>query len=240
MKILTSGCWHYDRFLMALDRHGDLEKASAQVIDQANAEADLFVHLGDMFQTSRPSPRAYAMVTEFISQLKCKAVFMHGNHDSKFYGNVDSFAPLRKWAPEDVIFLDRPVDLFVDNHRLLFLGHIRNEEAKIYLYDNAQQMIDRLVEQAKESYEEPGGLVRRVDAIFSHLDMSGACMDSGKISKGTDLHLPLDVLKFPCMVVNGHLHEKQKVEPNVWMPGSLVQMNFGERNQEKNTFLFEV
>ena len=222
MKIVATSCWHLDLVLAGYDWAGDKLAASArEEIMDATHGADLFVHCGDLFDTNRPSPQAYATVFKLFKTLGCPAILIRGNHDP------DTLAPFKEIEfNESVAVMDSPCVQNICGKNFLFAGHIRDRDVN----GDAQKYVDDVFEH---------GIREGIVAGFSHLDMVGAKYPTGIESQGIELHMPASHKKLSCMIVNGHIHKRQKIG-NVIFCGSLLPTSVSERDEIKGGVILEV
>jgi len=211
MKIVASGDWHLDLKVKGYDFHSDIVRAAEEVID-ATRGADLFVMLGDLFETQEPSPRAYAALFRLLGDVACPMLAVAGNHDYKAY------APLEEVTYNSELKVAySPIAVGVLGKHFLLLP-----------YGGEQKDIDSMVESV-------GG----IDAAFAHLNMEGAELHEGMTSGVGGLMLPGQLKRVVYPVVNGHYHRRQHVG-SVWMPGSLVPTDMGERGNERGWLELEL
>jgi len=235
MKIVITSCWHLDLKLGGYDPHSDILRAARQVIDETQG-ADLFVHLGDLFETPKPSPRAYATAIELLNQCGCPAVVLEGNHDQ------DALEPLSEIEfPNEVRIIDGAQALGIGDKKFAFIPYLIDRTARELADVTAQEWVNIEFDACRRAHEDDVIGEYRIDAVFCHLDVEGAELPSGQTMFGGDLRMPVDVAKkLPVPVFNGHIHRRQKLEPNIWITGSLIPTDFGERYDEKSYVVAEI
>lgn len=230
MKIVASGDWHLDKKIEGYDLHDHIVRAAESVIDEAHG-ADFFVHLGDLFDNRRPTPRAYATAIELLSQLGCPIVVIQGNHD------VGTGGPIQAALSGRVDVVTGPVVLAINDRSFQFVPWIIG-------HPEPQRVVDLVFEDARISWDDEfeKGKTNRVCAVFSHLGVRGAILSSGVAMNQGTLEMPYEVAQgLPCPVVNGHIHRRQKLGNNIWMPGGVVSFDMGERNDgAKGAVVLEV
>jgi DNA repair exonuclease SbcCD nuclease subunit len=226
VKIIATSCWHLDLEHGGYDFHLDIIQAANEVID-ASRGADLLVHLGDLFDTNRPSPRAYKTAMELFSEAGCPVLLIPGNHDSEALGPLEFLEGVEVQATPGMWAFERGKEYRV----FLCVGHPPR--------DWDQEKIDELFRIARRSADALDTSVR-VEAVFCHLEVEGSVL-GGYVHRETQMGIPVKLAKkLPCPVVNGHIHGRQTIEPNIVMPGSLIRATFGERGESKGYYEFEV
>jgi len=224
VKILFASDFHFGLVHQGLDRHDEIVRAFKTVVDKSRT-VDLVVLGGDVFHSPRPGPREYATVFEHIQEMGCPVAWITGNHEVSMKGDaLQPFDKLRFDPPVEII--RAPVIQSFDGIPLLFCPYLVLPMVGMTPDESLhpQEAVDSGFEQARQ---------RGVTAAFCHLDVDGAKVgDEGFMLRGGRLQMPLDVArKLPCDVVNGHIHKRQRMHPNIVMPGSPVAVDFGERKQ---------
>lgn len=164
---------------------------------------------GDVLDThERLHQIPYNKAINFFENItkKCKLVVLVGNHD---YQNNQQFLS--------------------DKHWMNSLKKWNN----IYIADNILSIEDFIF----VPYVPPGRFKEALDTfidkdwrdakcIFAHQEFKG-CVLGTEISQNGDkwpLHYPL--------VISGHIHKPHQPQKNIIYPGSVIQHNFGEENNE--------
>jgi hypothetical protein len=246
MKIIETGDWHLGLVVGGYDCHDDIVKAAKTVIE-ATYDADLLVIGGDLFHRPRPTPRAMAAAIDLLDSVGCPFIVFPGNHDAGRTGFIrvaggrpvpapDALEPLRKirWRV-DAKILDAPGIITVDDKPMAFACHLSDARAK-YLTDGeerAQEIINRLFIEASE---------QEVAAVFCHLDVDGARPGSeGAFLAGGDLQIPLSLARqLNVPVVNQHIHRRQTIGDNIFLPGSIIPTDFADVDGAKGYIVLEV
>jgi len=252
MKILVSGDWHFGLTVGGYDYHDDIVRA-VQCIIEATDSVDLFVHLGDMFHDSRPTPRSIATVIGLIDNLHVPSVFLVGNHDVgrgsyTSYETKEGSEPLRIPMPDaleplrkirfrcETFFPPFPMVHAVGDNLFLFAGYVTDSLAQhLYGWKSAQEMVDSAFYEASKEED-------RIKAGFCHLDVDGAVLGSEiAVMRGGKLNIPKAIAKsLPFEIFDGHIHKRQKVEPNIWLPGSIVATDFSDVDGDLGYAIVEV
>jgi len=226
MRVIISGDWHLGVLVAGRNMNEQIKKTAAVIID-STAGADLFVHLGDVFDSSRPSPESYAIAIELLNQLDCPALILKGNHDESRGLEPDALEPLRKSLfRQEVRIVDHPEVILYGEKQLMVLPYLNDSKAKKYFVDgSAQQAVDYVVSESKAKDV-------KVDAVFGHLDVVGARLPSGMVMRGGRLQLPWKELDSRWQIFNGHIHVQQKIQ-NVECVGSVIPTDFGDESESK-------
>ena len=219
MKIIACGDAHLDSIVGGYDKHDDIKRALDFVVDLARGK-DLLVFLGDMFDSKKPSPRAYATMFEALELVSCPVVMLEGNHDNGAY------LPFEKIKFEfGVKIIKEPIFFDMEGNKIGFINYVRdNNEEK------AQEQVDNFFDEAN----------RGAKIVFSHLGVIGAAMSSGSTMIDGEVHIPKEVVqKASYRVINGHIHKAQ-TKGSVEISGSIVRVDFGEKDDEKHVLILEV
>lgn len=246
MRIIETGDWHLGLVVGGYDCHDDIVRV-AKMIVEATYEADLLVIGGDLFHRPRPTPRALAAAIYLLDSVGCPMVVIPGNHDAGRTGFIrvangrpvpapDALEPLRKirWRV-DAHFPEAPAIIRVNDKPMAFACHISDARAKFLSQgeERAQEMINRLFIEASE---------QEVVAVFSHLGCEGARPGSeDAFLAGGDLQIPLSLARqLQCPVVNQHIHRRQTIGDNIFLPGSIIPTDFADVDGQKGYITLEV
>ena len=229
MKIVASGDWHIGLVVQGYDANEDIEEVAKAVIEAANG-ADLFIFLGDLFHSSKPRPRDYALAIRLLSMIHCPSVVLKGNHDESGGADDDALEPLRVVSWEAKSFPRLPWMLKVADKNLLFVPYLNDHKArKSTGCKSAQEVVDQAFDGVDDAV-----------AVFTHLDVDGARVGTeARHLRGKWLGMPESAYRKGIRVVNGHLHQRQRFR-NVIMPGSLLPTNMDEREDDKGFLELEV
>jgi DNA repair exonuclease SbcCD nuclease subunit len=196
----------------------DAKKFTYKIEELIQAQLpDLVVILGDLHNDFE---RIHSLVSREICHLfrailrYCKLVYVVGNHDyinnQCFLTDEHAFLPFSGW--KDLTIIDQPIDFGTPVGNFLFVPYVPPGR-----FGEALSL---------------DGLNAERRAIFCHQEFRGVQM--GPItSKNGDLwpeNAPL--------VVSGHIHEHQWLQPNILYVGSPYQTTFGEED-EKTVSLLE-
>jgi len=257
MKVLFCSDLHLGLVVGGYDMRDDTIKVLKKIQAAVNQlDVELVIVGGDVFHTSHPSPQAYADAFAFLAGIPCPVVVFRGNHDETNGLSVDALEPLRhaEWGTQfdgeepaplfkaydtgelwasPVIVLDGPGILKYGVYKFLIAPYMANARAVAQGHESAQSAIAAAFKQARA---EP------VKAAFCHLDVDGAQAGSeGSFLRGGELQIPKrGAALLTCPVVNGHLHRRQHIRENIYMPGSVVPTDFGDADGQKGYAILEV
>lgn len=193
----------------------ECEKILKQLHDD-NGDKVLCVIAGDILDThERIHQTPYNKALKFIDNLRkiTKVYILVGNHDyennQQFLTDKHWMNPLKKW---DNVFIAEQV---LEYQNMIFVPYVPP---------------GRFLE-ALDTYE--GGDWRDAKCIFAHQEIRGCTLGTLKSEHGDKwpLHYPL--------VVSGHIHKAHRPQKNVIYPGSVIQHNFGEENNDTGLFLID-
>lgn len=258
MKFLHSGDWHLGKTLRAQTRRDEYEAALNELLEIARREQiDCLLVAGDVFDSTTPPPEAEELLFGFLRELfgaGIPAVIIGGNHDH----------PKRLAAVSRVLELVN-VHLRAEAVVPESGGHVRvpsrdgSEAATIavlpWVHERDVVRWESLL--GRESHQEYAEGVAEmaahltnafpadtVNVLLSHMMVDGAQVGGGE----RELHLgavyavkPQALPTSPHYIALGHLHRPQEMRrlPPAYYAGSLLQLDFGERGQEKSVVIVE-
>lgn len=262
MRFLHTGDWHVGRRIRGRLRDDELEAALDQVVEVARDRAvDAVLVAGDVWDQKISSPESDALVFETLVRLRAagaKVVLIAGNHDSpqRLEALSKLLEPLGINCVPKVV---RPAEGGVievpardGSHAALvacvpFVPERRFSDAAALFDDRAA---------GYSAYDEGMGAVLagyaaafrpdRVNVVMAHLMISGARVGGGENELTIGLTYAVSPTRVPgtaSYVALGHVHRPQDV-PAAPAPtrfaGSLLQLDFGERGQEKSVAVVDV
>ncbi len=179
---------------------------------------DLIVVLGDILHThEKVYSIAMNKAIEFLNSLRwiSETFVLCGNHDyinnSQFLTENHWMNSLKHW--EEITIVDNLVQYIKKGRKLLFVPYVSNGRFQEALDSNP--MIDW----------------RSVHCIFAHQEFKG-CKMGGIISEFGDTW----DIEFP-FVISGHIHDNQRLQENIYYPGSSLETNYGDN---KNNVIVKV
>lgn len=174
---------------------------------------DIIVVLGDVLhrhETIKEPPLRLA--TDFLKMLEEHApvYLVVGNHDrpnnSVFLTNQHPFNAMKYW--ENTFIVDVPMSCEVKGHLFTFIPYVypgRFHEALAY----------EEVKNWKDS-----------TCIFAHQEFKGAKMGAIISEEGDEWSLDLP------LVISGHIHDYDHLQPNIIYTGTPIQHAFGDRSDK--------
>jgi exonuclease SbcD len=238
----------------------ELAAAVAQVADVAIArKVDAVLVAGDVFDSPAPPPEAEKLVYDFFARLlpeRIACVVIAGNHDHpKKLGALASLleglrihvrpevrppaeggvvrVPSRDGSEEAAI----AVLPFVPERRIVDACTVMDAEYK--WYEAYSGRIEQLLAALARSLPP-----QAVSVVLAHLLVDGARVGTGE----RELHLgevygvnPQQLPSSVQYIGLGHLHRPQEIlaPAKTLYAGSLIELDFGEREQDKRVVVFE-
>jgi exonuclease SbcD len=262
MRILHTADWHVGKTLRRRQRLDEMEAALNQVVEiAADEQVDVTLVCGDVFDQFAPSAEAERIVYRALVGLRqtgSAVLVIPGNHD-----NAKRFAAIERLSQaagiEIVPGVRRP-----EAGGVIELGSRSGDQtAQIAALPwvpekalfGAEEMMG-LQEDPNVAYGEAlrrllGALCSRFEAgkvhlLAAHLFVGGARVGGGEreLTVGDLFAIPAQALPVtPQYIALGHVHRPQDV-PSSGVParyaGSLVQLDFGERDQDKSVVVLEI
>lgn len=262
MRFLHTADWHVGRSIRGRSRIPEFEAALDQIVDAAESEGvDCVLVAGDLHDQRAVTPDADRLIFDTFIRLHEKGipvVTIPGNHDSA--ARLSAFAPLLDRVSTTAVpkmrhpkhggivqvgsrdgtdtaniaclpfvsprrFLDGTAE-FED----LATGYVNFDEGMGHLFDVFEGASDH----------------KRVNIVMGHLFVAGA-QPSGterEVSVGADYAISAARLpRTASYVALGHIHKQQKVKgaaADTRYCGSLLQLDFGERGQDKSVLIVDV
>ena len=260
MKFLHTSDWHVGRTIRNRSRIDEHRAVFAEIIDIAKQEqVDAVLVTGDIFHERRPALEAQELVAETLAELareRIPSVLIPGNHDDpsllralKPLGTLIQ-AHIVPEVVEDLSSLIVPISARVGGEKALIgcLPYLHphlvlstaesvgmTEEARLSAYQvKVQDFFRALVD----------GIQRRdrgaVSIVLAHLHLLECEFGGGEWRSSV---FPVNTGFLPAhvqYVALGHLHKPQIVErakSQTRYAGSILQMDFGERDQKKSVCL---
>jgi exonuclease SbcD len=260
LRFLHTADWHVGKPLRGRSRMDEYAKALGQVVGiAAERKVDAVLIAGDVFDSPAPPPEAEKLVYDFLARLvseRIACVLIAGNHDHpKKLGALASLLEgLRIHVRPEV----RPPN---QGGVVSLASRDGKEEASIAVlpFVPERRVVDAcMVMDAEHRWFEAYGkriedilaaLVKglpatRVSIVLAHLLVDGARVGTGE----RELHLgqvygvnPQQLPSAVQYIALGHLHRPQEVlaPAKTRYPGSLIELDFGEQEQEKSVVVLD-
>lgn len=260
MRFLHTADWHVGKPLRGRSRMDEYARALDQVAGIAvDREVDAVLLAGDVFDSPAPPPEAEKLVYDFLARLvveRVACVLIAGNHDHprKLGALASLLEGLRVHVRPEV----RPPDR---GGVVSLASRDGREEARVAVlpFVPERRVVDACtVMDAEHKWFDAYGkriedilaaLVRglpptTVNVVLAHVLVDGARVGTGE----RELHLgqvygvnPQQLPSTVQYVALGHLHRPQEVlaPAKTRYAGSLIELDFGEEEQEKSVVVLE-
>lgn len=257
MRFLHTGDWHLGKRLRTLPRWDEYEAVLAEVLDIARGEGvDCLLIAGDIFDSPAPPPDAERLLYQFFRELwgsGIKAVAVGGNHDDA--RRLEALAKLSDLVgvhirgepatPESGGLIEIPSRDGRETALIAALPwvHERYVLRRSLMEDRSHTEYAHYLGEAIGAFDK---LFRAdtVNIFLSHLMIEGAMVGGGE----REIHLTNvyavkqeQLPRRAQYIALGHLHKPQAVLefPPARYSGSLLQLDFGEREQEKSVLVVD-
>jgi exonuclease SbcD len=261
MRLLHTGDWHVGKAIRGRSRMEEFGDALREVVGVAVQEGvDAVLVAGDLYEHRSPAPEADAAVFEALVRLHeagIPVVAIPGNHDSAL--RLEALAKLLR--PIGVTMVPRVVPP-VDGGLVEVLSRDGSEAALVACvpfvperrFGDAAALFDSTEEWFQSYAEGMGRLLAamtepfrrdRVNVLLAHLFTDGAIPGGGEHQITIGIEYAVSPSRLPATasyVALGHVHRPQSVRgapsPTRYA-GSLLQLDFGEREQTKSVTVVE-
>lgn len=264
MKFLHTSDWHIGRTVRGQSRLQEQEAALQQVLQHAREQrVDCLLVAGDVFDSSAPPPEAEALVYRFFGELYgagIPAVVIAGNHDHP--RRLDAVAPLLNPLRVHVRGVPRAADggavvevesrdgreraviaalPWVNERDVVDFDHLQGE-AGAPLTQYADRMRAALASLARSFRPDACNL------LVAHLLAHDAQVGPGGGERELHMAMGLYGVRREALpaeaqyIALGHVHKRQEIQcaTRAAYSGSLLQLDFGEREQAKHVNLVEL
>ncbi|MDQ3878888.1 MAG: exonuclease subunit SbcD, partial [Actinomycetota bacterium] len=262
MRFLHTADWHVGRTIRGRSRIDEFDKSLRQVVEIARGESvDCVLVAGDLHDQRAVTADADRLIFETFIQLYeagIPVVVIPGNHDSA--ARLAAFAPLLERIATHAVPKMRHPDHggavkvtsrdgseianiaclpFVSPRR--FLDGTSEFENLAAGYVNFDEGMGHLFDHFEEAFKPA-----EVNVVLGHLFVAGA-QPSGterEVTIGADY--AVSAARLPATanyIALGHIHKAQKVKgaaADARYSGSLLQLDFGERGQDKSVSIVDV
>ncbi len=261
MRFLHTADWHVGKHLRGRSRDDETAAALDQVVEMArDAAVDAVLVAGDVYEHRTVSPEADLIVFEALARLRdtgAAIVLIPGNHDS--WQRLEALSKLllplgimpvpRVLRPADGGVVEVPSRDGGEASVVAcvpFVPERRFGDAAALFDDRAS---------AFTAYDEGMGAVMdgmarafrtdRVNVLMGHMMIDGAKLGGGEQELTIGMAYAVSPTRLPATatyVAMGHLHRPQAVRRApcpTRFAGSLIQLDFGEVDQDKSVVLVE-
>jgi exonuclease SbcD len=260
MRIIHTADWHLGRRFRGIDRTPEIAIALQELLNQAKAlDVDAVLIAGDIFDVPNPTAYAERIAYQFFCELQAMgipAIAIAGNHDSA--SRIDSIAQLlslagvralgkiRRSADGGTIHLNTKSGKlcvgampFASEQRLLDANSLWQSDAGERRKDYREMVAD-LLQNLTSDFRD-----NTVNILMGHMSIDGARLAKSEVAYYTREKYLLSSQTLPPeaqYIALGHIHIHQRIAKNspAYYSGSLIQLDFGEAEQEKGFCLIEV
>lgn len=262
MRFLHTSDWHVGRTIRNRSRMDEHRAVFAELLDIARREqVDAVLVTGDIFHERRPPLAAEELVAHTLAQLaraNIVSVVIPGNHDDA--ARLRTLKPLGELLQVHMMtdLSEEPSALIVPiaqrtggekalvgclpylhPHHVLTSaeGTAKSESERLSAYQSKVQDYLRAVKEEMLRIDRAA-----VSLVLAHAHISGAEFGGGEWRSSV---FPIDPGILPGgvhYVALGHMHQPQNVAGTAAQTryaGSVLQMDFGERGQQKSVYLIE-
>jgi len=260
VRFLHTADWHIGKTLRGRSRMDEYAAALDQVAAAAvDANVDAVLVAGDVFDSPAPPPEAEKLVYDVLARLVSKripTVLIAGNHDHP--RRLGALARLLEGVGVHIRAEVRPASRggvvevpsrdgserarvavlpFVPERRVVDACQVLGPEHT--WYSEYARRIEQILAFLARDFDPAA-----VNVVLAHLLISGARVGTGE----RPLHLGdiygVNAEQLPAAaqyVALGHLHKPQELlaPTKAVYPGSLIELDFGEREQEKRVVIVE-
>ena len=260
MRFLHTADWHVGKPLRGRSRMEEYARALEQVAQVAKDQrVDAVLMAGDVFDSPAPPPEAEKLVYNFLARLvseRIQCVLIAGNHDHP--RKLDALQTLLESLGIHVRPEVRPPD---QGGVVTLTSRDGREEARVAVlpFVAERKVVDActVMDAEHKWYEAYSKRIEQilaaltkglpsstVNIVLAHLLVDGARVGTGE----RELHLGqiygVNPQQLPAGVQYiglGHLHRPQEVlaPAKTRYPGSLIELDFGEQEQDKSVVVFE-
>jgi exonuclease SbcD len=261
VKLLHTGDWHVGKALRGRSRLEEFADALREVVGIAVHEGvDAVLIAGDLYEHRSPAPEADGLVFEALVRLheaRIPVVAIPGNHDSavrlealsKLLAPIGTTMVPRVTPPDQGGLVEIPSRDGSEQALIAcvpFVPERRFGDAAALFratedwYQNYAEGMGRLIKAMSEPFESG-----KVNVLLAHLFTDGAIPGGGEHQITIGLEYAVSPSRLPATasyIALGHVHRPQSVRgapsPTRYA-GSLLQLDFGEKEQTKSVALIE-
>ena len=262
MRLLHTSDWHVGKTIRGRSRTDEFAAVLDEVVGIAVQEhVDCVLMAGDLYEHRSASPDADALIFGVFIRLYeagIPMVVISGNHDAStrlealaaLLRPINIHAVPRVARPEaggalEVWSRDRAQAAvvacipFVPERR--FGDAATLFEANETWYTSYAEGMGRLMDEMARAFRPD-----RVNILMGHMFTDGALLGGGEREVSTGLEYAVSPTRLPgtaSYIALGHIHKPQQVKGSAAMArysGSLLQLDFGEKEQTKSVTLVEV
>lgn len=261
MRFLHTADWHVGKTIRGRRRDEEFDAVLAEILEVAKREqVDALLLAGDVFDSTAPPPDAERLVYEFFRELyaaRIPAVVIGGNHDhprrleavSRILEIVDITVRGEPVTPDRGGVVELPSRDGTETARIAMLPWV--PERQVVEFETLlaadgkpfHQYADRVARMLTFLCE--GLPPHTVNILLAHVFIDGSLVGGGErpLHLGETFAVKAQALPTAAQYIAlGHVHRPQKINAAVptYYPGSPLQLDFGERDQQKSVLLVDV
>lgn len=225
--------------------HGRYESLVNNILNDMSKRSKTTVAIiaGDFFNNNdQGSPELIEVAINFLNSVSSimPVIIFAGNHDYNHTTHLTWFPILQAAANKNVHFLTSSgfYILTSDSTRTLLGFQSITDKYYSFFYNNQN------VKEIKKQYK-----CKRAIGLF-HGNVTGCKIRQKTFtydesvydidSPNSDYNINKSWMSEYDLILLGHIHERQKIEPNFYYAGSTVQRNFGESIDDHGGYLFNI
>lgn len=173
---------------------------------------DFVVVLGDILHThEKIHVIPFKLACRFLKLLSKYAptFLIIGNHDyinnQQFLTDNHAFNSLKRW--ENITIVDRIRIKYYNGHKFVFCPYVPN--------NRFEEALNTIIEKEKRWDD--------ATCIFAHQEFYGCQLNPVAVSQYGDIWPE----EYP-LVISGHIHKEQRLQSNIYYPGSCMQHSFAD------------
>lgn len=274
IRVLHAGDWHprvngaYAGKVLLDPQTGysvaftDFGKTLDAILEWEKANpCDLAVFPGDIFDTCKPTPAEYAVVSDFLLKLlqRMPAIMISGNHDMDVNSmTATALEPIKKLAasyrrssPDYQLHVwTEPTREIIQTSKgaVCVAGLPYPSKGRFMASDDSKpgdgpEIVMQRMNQAISDLVKGmnGGMsADHINIMLAHGTTRTATVGEQPRSIAHDLMIPVSDMGLYDFVALGHIHQYQQVSRNAFYSGSLLCSSFGEMHEIKGWCVAEV
>lgn len=259
MRVLHTADWHAGKMLRNRSRSDELESVLNEIVDIARREhIELVIVAGDVFDSYAPSADAERLVFSALSELvgsKITTIVIAGNHDhpKRLAAIREILAPLQIFVraepqmPEAGGMIEIrsqneaariAVLPWVPDHRMVDIQQLMQPEDT--WYSTYSEQVSAMCQHLAQGFSSS-----TINILTAHLYAFGAEPSGSERAIHISQPYAISPATFPVSaqyIALGHLHRPQEVTcaTRCCYAGSPLQLDFGERDQQKSVVIADI
>jgi DNA repair protein SbcD/Mre11 len=258
MRFLHTADWHVGKTLFGRSRLDEQERVIAEIVEIARREAiDCVLLAGDLFESLAPTGDAERLVCDALAEFAgagIATVLIGGNHDHprrlaalrKLGNPLRIFIRPEPAAPSDggVVQLQTRAEVaqiavlpWVPDYKIVDICQMMNPEDT--WYGTYSEKVAAMC-----TYLSAGFSDRTINILVGHIFARGAETSGSEQARYVEHPFEVVPAQFPHTqyIALGHIHKPQEITAGspCFYSGSPLQLDFGEREQQKRVLIVDV